>query len=193
MKTTLYTIIKTGLVLSLTSSLLQALDFTGKQISPGVWSYNLTFGVYENYSIGQQYTTITLTGLSGVLSASGPSSTSFPQGPLDTLNLEWTPTVLDKGTSVQWVHDGPGTGNFPGYMFVYDFRIYADTSATEGLATLTTDGFSTDTTHGLRDLDIQGTVNGPVSSIPEPSTYLLLGLGTLVGAVWQLRRRARRS
>ena len=47
----------------------------------------LTFAPLDNYSIFQPTTTITLTGLFGVTTAAGPTSTDFPQGNLDTTNL----------------------------------------------------------------------------------------------------------
>ena len=143
------------------------------------WSYDLTFDPLDNYSVFQEFTTITLSGLFGVTSASGPTSTDFPLPFLDAGNLEWTSHVLNGGTEVQWTHDGGGTGNFPTDQHVFGFTLFAS-GATNGLVSLATDGMSRDITNllpgGGFDLDISGFVAGPVAA-PEPSTWMMMFLG----------------
>jgi hypothetical protein len=173
----------------------EAVSFSLSSVGGGSWIYTLTYDPLDNYSIFQPSTTITLTGLSGVTSALGPTSTDFdpPGGFLDTLNLNWTPAVLDGGTAVSWTHVGSGTGNFGGAKHVFGFTIVAPGAET-ALVTLVTDGFSRDTTNplpdGTFDLDIATEELGPVApAVPEPTTGVLLGSGLL----WAFRsvRRSR--
>ena len=168
-----------------------AVSINGSQVAPNEWAYDLTFAPLDNYSIFQPNTTITLTGLFGVTSATGPTSTDFPNSFINTLNLAWVAKVLGGGTTVQWTHMGPGTGNFSTVQHIFGFDVFAS-GAQNGLVSLTTSGFSRDTTNplpgGSFNLDIAGVVAGPVASVPEPETYamLLAGLG-LMGFV--VRRR----
>ena len=161
----------------------------GTQVTPTEWSYDLTFAPLDNYSIFQPTTTITLTGLFGVTTAAGPTSTDFPEGNLDTTNLNWTAQVLADGTEVQWTHVGPGTGNFDTDKHVFGFRVFAD-GAVNGLVTVASSGISRDTHDPLPDgsfnLDFTGTVAGPIaptSVVPEPSSLIsaCLGLAGLAG------------
>lgn len=171
------------------SPLAQAVQFIGNQTAPGVWTYDLIYNPNDNYSIypvasqATNLTTITLTGLFGVTSATGPQSTSYTNSYANTLNLAWAPQVLNGGTTVQWTHTGPGTGNFDTDMFVYGFRIYA-TGAIDGQAYMVTNGFSKDTHLGGADVDIAAGISGPVAAVPESETYamFLAGLG-LMGAI----------
>lgn len=163
-----------------------AVSITGSQTAPTEWTYDLTFAPLDNYSIFQDNTTITLTGLFGVTSATGPTSTDFvPTGGYhDLINLDWSAQVLNAGTTVQWTHIGAGTGNFNNELHIFGFRVFA-TGAQNGVVSLATDGFSRDINNplpnGTFDLDIVSRVAGPVAAVPEPETYamLLAGLGLL--------------
>lgn len=157
-----------------------AVTISGDQVSTTEWSYDLAFAPLDNYSIFQSATTITLTGLFGVTSATGPTSTDFDY-PLNLVNLGWNAQVIDGGTTVQWTHIGPGTGNFTTEKHIFGFDVFAS-GAVDGLAFLATNGVSRDTTNPLADgtfnLDIASFVNGPVApAIPEPATWMLIGLG----------------
>lgn len=169
------------------SPMVQAVQFAGSETAPGIWTYDLTYNSLDNYSIYTPETTITITGLFGVTGATGPTSTTFADPWLSGINLAWTPEVLDGGTTVKWTHVGSGTGNFDTDMFVSGFKVFA-TGAVSGVASLGTNGFSTDTTNGGLDRDIVARITGPVAPVPEPETYamFLAGLG-LLGAV--ARRR----
>ncbi len=103
----------TTLTLLLSAAASEAVSFSLSSVGGGTWTYTLTYDPLDNYSIFQPSTTITLSGLSGVSDAFGPTSTDFdpPGGVFDTLNLEWAPAVLDGGTAVSWTHTGGGTGN----------------------------------------------------------------------------------
>jgi uncharacterized protein YjbI with pentapeptide repeats len=139
--------------------------FTATQSGPAQWTYTLTFAPLVNYSIFQSTTTITLTGLVGVTSAAGPTTTDFPvtvNPDLNAVNLNWSATV--NGGTVVFTHVGPGTGNFPDFRHAFGFTINAS-GAGNGTAQLATTGFSRDTTNPLPDgtfnLDITDTANGP--------------------------------
>jgi PEP-CTERM motif len=173
----------------------EAVSFTLSSVVGDNWSYTLTYDPLDNYSIFQPSTTINVTGLSGVTSALGPTSTDFdpPGGFLDTINLDWTPAVLAGGTAVSWTHIGSGTGNFGEPKHVFGFTIIAPGAQT-GLAALSTDGFERDTTNplpdGTFDLDISTEVLGPTASaVPEPATGFLIGSGVLCLLRLQRRRR----
>jgi hypothetical protein len=175
-----------------------ALSIVGSQVSPTEWSYDLTFDPLDNYSVFQQFTTITLSGLSGVTSALGPTSTDFGISFIDAINLDWTAQVENGGSTVQWTHDGLGTGDFQIDKHIFGFRVFA-LGAADGLVSLVTDGFSRDLTDAFPDgsfeLDIAGLVAGPVATpaTPEPSTWamLLIGFAGLGLAGWRTRSRGR--
>ncbi len=161
--------------------------FTGTQTGPNQWTYTLTFAPLVNYSIfpvatsNTNLTTITLTGLFGVTSAAGPTSTDFPSGgsptDLNAINLNWSAAVLNGGTKVVYTHVGPGTGNFTNFRHAFGFTINAS-GAVNGTAPLATSGFSRDTTNQLPDgtfkLDITGTTDGPA---PTASSMSVLATG----------------
>jgi len=183
------------LAVLMTPATSEAVSFTLSSVVGDNWIYTLTYEPLDNYSIFQPSTTITVTGVSGVTSALGPTSTDFdpPGGFLDTLNLDWTPAVLSGGTAVSWTHIGSGTGNFGEPKHVFGFTIIAPGAQT-GVAAVATDGFERDLSNplpnGSFDLDISTEVRGPtVSAVPEPAIGLLIGSGLLYA--FQLRRRRR--
>ena len=184
-----------GSLLLLPADKASAVSIVGSQIAPTEWSYDLTFAPLDNYSIFQQFTTITLSGLYGVTSATGRTSTDFPNSFIDAINLNWTAQVLNGGTVVQWTHNGAGTGNFGSVQHIFGFHVFAS-GAQDGLVSLTTDGFSRDTNNPLPnnsfDVDISGSVNGPVAAVPEPETYamMLAGLGLLGFAARRRKQKA---
>jgi hypothetical protein len=154
-----------------------AVHFTPSQTGPATWQYTLTFDPLDNYSISQTNTTITLSGLSGVTAATGPTSTDFPPA-LNATNLAWTAQVLNGGTKVVWTIVGGGTGNFGTAMHVFGFSVTA-AAAQNGTATFATSGMSRDTGSPLPgggfNLDVTGSVAGPVAAGGP-------GTGTAVGA-----------
>lgn len=173
-----------------------AVAVLGHQVAPNQWSYDLTYAALDNYSIFQPTTTITLTGLSGVTAATGPTSTDFAAAPLNAINLAWSAEVLNGGTAVRWTHLGPGTGNFSIDKHVFGFNIFAE-HAIDGIVAYATDGFSRDTNlalpNGSFDLDISSSVAGPVAApavVPEPPGLCLM-LGALAGLAGTLRRHRR--
>ena len=151
------------------TSTAHALTFEASATAPGVWTYTLTYEPWDNYSIFQSTTTITLSGLHGVTAASGPVSTDFDNADISALNLAWTPQVLEGGSKGVWTHVGPGTGNWWIPKHVYGFQVFA-TGAVTGTVSLVTDGFARDipnngTTDPIfdgRDLDVATTALGPV-------------------------------
>ncbi len=167
----------------------------GHQVAPNQWTYDLTYAPFDNYSVFQATTTITLTGLSGVTAATGPSATDFT-GSLDATNLAWTAAILNGGMAVRWTHFGPGTGNFSVDKHVSGFSIFAE-HASDGIVAYATDGFSRDTNlelpNGSFDLDINSSVAGPVAAptvVPEPPVVWLM-LGALAGLAGVLHRYRR--
>jgi hypothetical protein len=152
------------LVLIFTPLHLNAVSFSGQMSGTNRWTYTLTFAPLDNYSIFQQNTTITLSGLFGVIGATGPHSTDFPSAYIDGINTNWLVEVLESGTKVRWTHLGPGTGNFNTQQNVFDFQVFAH-GATNGAVALTTSGFSRDTNNPLPDgsfnVDIAACAAGP--------------------------------
>lgn len=163
-----------------------AVSFTLDAQSGDTWTYTLTYYPWDNYAIPELAgeAKVRLTGLSGVVSASGPTSTSYSNPILSAINLAWTAEVLAGGTEVVWTHVGPGTGNFDVPMHVFGFSVTAP-GQVSGSVRYATTGFSTDVDRGLEGRDVVGAVVGPV---PEPSTWALALAGAgLVG--WASRRR----
>src|SRR5579871_6381069 len=140
----------------------RAVSFTCVQAGPTTWIYNLTFDPEDNYSIFQGTTTITLSGLSGVTQAFAPTSTDFT-GSAAMVNLAWSPSVLNGGTTVVWSHTGGGTGNFGVPKHVNGFSITSGAPA--GVVSISTSGVSRDMDNplpgGTFNVDISGTVIGP--------------------------------
>jgi hypothetical protein len=172
-----------------------AVSWTLTQAGPFTWTYTLTFDPLDNYSIFQGSTTITMNGLTGVTSAGAPTLTDFT-GSLDTLNLAWTPQVLNGGTTVVWTHVGGGTGNFGTAKHVFGFSITAPT-ASNGSVSFVTSGMSRDVGNPLPgggfNVDISGSVQGPRAALPAtpaPSTLTLalVSIGFFVVA-YQIKRR----
>ena len=165
---------------------------TGTEISPTEWEYNLVFAPEDNFSITQPDTTITLTGLYGVTSAAGPTSTTFPSSYINGINLDWSAQVLDGGTEVVWTHVGPGTGNFSVQEEDEGFEVFA-TGAVNGTVSFATSGLSTDEPDPV-NRDSSGSVAGPVApeaaAVPEPSSVSLIALGS--GVLLLARRRRTR-
>jgi hypothetical protein len=156
-----------------------AVSFTNTQAGPNTWVYTLTFAPEDNYSVTQPSTTITLTGLAGVTSATGPTSTDFPNGNPAVINLSWTAQVVNGGTTVVWTHAGGGTGNFNSVQHVYGFSITAE--APNGTAALATNGFSRDINYPLPGggfgLDIIGNAVGPANTTSVVLPQIAFGGG----------------
>jgi len=150
-----------------------AVSFTNTQAGPNTWVYTLTFAPEDNYSVTQASTTITLTGLTGVTSASGPTSTDFP-GTLNTVNLAWTAQVTNGGTTVIWTHVGGGTGDFNSVQHVFGFSVTAN--APNGTAALVTSGFSRDLPNPVNQ-DISGNAVGPAATTLVVLPQIAFGAG----------------
>lgn len=144
-----------------------AVTFTDSQVGPTKWTYDITFGPLDNYSVFQPNTTITLSGLSGVTAAAGPTSTDFP-GTLNDVNLNWTAQVTNGGTTVVWTHVGAGTGNFPTPQHIFGFSVTAP-AAHNGTVSYSTSGFAQDVGNGGAHLDISGSIAGPAGSAAPTS------------------------
>ena len=166
-----------------------AVQFALTGVGSGVFSYTLTYDPLDNYAIPgwEDIATIRLSGLTGVVSAAGPTSTSYDNEFGNSVNLNWTAEVLAGGTEVVFTHIGPGTGNYDVPMYVYDFSITAPGQGV-GVVSFETSGFRTDTTNGLIDRDIAGRVGGPVP-VPEPATWALLLSGLFIAAAASKGRR----
>lgn len=181
-----------ALATSLAVTASQAVEFKLSGATADTWTYTLTYNPLDNYAIPGLATeaTIRLTGLAGVVSATGPVATDFvPDAPhLDGINLNWTAQVLNGGTEVVWTHVGPGTGNFDVDKHVFGFSVFAP-GATSGAASLQTTGFSTDVTYGSLPRDIQGQVMGPTAAVPEPESWALALIGVATAGGMLRRRR----
>lgn len=175
-----------------------AVHWTVSQAGPPTWTYTLTFDPEDNYNRFQSPTTITMTGLSGVTAAGAPTSTDFPAGALTTINLAWTPQVLNGGTTVVWSNSTGGTGNFATPKNVFGFTVTA-ANAPNGTVAFATSGFALDTTNP-NSLDISGSVAGPSATgttptVPAagPLTLALLSIALAAAATWQLKGRRREA
>ena len=143
--------------------LVQAASFVGTQTGPNEWTYTLTYDVNDNYAIsecGATQATITLSGLTGAVNATSPTSLD---GGLSATNLLWTPVITAGGTVVTWTHIGPGTGNPTSPAHVFGFKVTTATSATNGTVNVASDGFSVDVNHSpsCGERDFVATTNGP--------------------------------
>ncbi len=167
----------------------QAVTFTLVSAGPPTWTYNLTFAPLDNCDIDTSPTTITMTGLSGVTGAAGPTSSDFA-GALDTSNRNWTPAFTS--TSVTWTNPTCGSGNFPVPKTVYGFTITAP-SVSSGLASFATHGFQVDG-HGAV-VDASGSIAGPSTTtsgavpVMSPVAFLITMIGLGCAGAYEARRR----
>ena len=169
-----------------------AVHWICSQTGPSTWTYTLQVDPEDNFNVSQSSTTITMTGLSGVTSATGPTSSDFTGGIATTI-LAWTPQVLNGGTEVVWTTNSGGTGNFDSVQHVFGFSITA-AGAANGTASFATNGFQVDDNGPI--LDISGTVAGPTASAaqtPAPATLLLVSVGLLLAGLYVLRSRRLRA
>jgi hypothetical protein len=159
-----------------------AVIVTGQQISPTEWMYTVSYEPLDNYAVCPppgNVATITLTGLSGVTSATAPTSTDIDTVTSDpttinffnSVNLAWVPEVLNGGTAVRWTHLGPGTGNWSVPLHVFGFKVVTAAPVQSGTVNVATDGFSMDVSASgpcpvqpADDRDFIGTTKGPVGA-----------------------------
>jgi hypothetical protein len=152
-----------------------AVHWISSQTDPSTWTYTLQIDPLDNYDISQPSTTITMTGLTGVTAATGPTSSDFP-GVIGTNILAWTPQVLNGGTKVVWTINSGGTGNFPTVQHVFGFSITAPGAFNGNNASFATSGFQVDSNGPIRD--ISGTVAGPTATAPPPNATTSVPLAT---------------
>jgi hypothetical protein len=178
----------------------QAVDFVLESHVGDAWTYTLVYDPYDNMSFAESgvHATVTLTGLSGVTTVSGPTSTDFPSQEINDVQLQWTGSILDGGSTVVFANllQRVGTGNYATQKHVYGFTLIAP-GAVEGDVDLATNGFyfgafpanTNGGTNPANDRDIAKAVAGPVA-VPEPATWamMILGFAATGGAV--RRRRA---
>ncbi len=170
---------------------LKAVQWTLTSAGPPTWTYTLTFDPLDNCNIFVSPTTITMTGLTGVTSAGGPTSSDFT-GSLDTSNRAFTPSVLNGGTKVVWTNPTCGTGNFGVAKHLFGFTITA-AAALNGSVSFATSGMARD--NGVSNSrDISGSVAGPAGSgalptTPAPPTLVLLSISLAIVCAWQVKRR----
>jgi len=176
----------------------QAVQWTLTSAGPPTWTYTLTFDPLDNCNLFVSPSTITMTGLTGVTAAGGPTSSDFPPGSLDTNNRNWVPQVLNGGTKVVWTNTTCGTGNFGSNMRVLGFTITAAGSP-NGTASFATTGMAKDT-GTANSVDISGSVGGPSSTgtatpgpvgapAASPLSLTILSLGLAAAGTWQVKRR----
>ena len=157
----------------------QAASFVGTQTGPTEWTYTLTYDPLDNYAVCPppgDVARIRLTGLSGVVSATAPTSLSQEPAPgLSPGNLEWIPEVSHGGTVVTWTKQGPGTGNFGVPMQVFGFKVLTATPVANGTVRAASDGFSVDVSvtgpcpvQPQDDRDFSMTTSGPVAPAFTP-------------------------
>ena len=176
----------------------QAVQWTLTSAGPPVWTYTLTFDPLDNCNIFVSPSTITMTGLSGVVIAGTPTGSDF-SGSLATNNQNWIGQVQNGGTKVVWTNATCGSGNFGVAKHVTGFTITAPVSSNGNVAFATT-GMAKDT--GVANsIDITGSVAGPAAAAapavfyPTPTasaaTLTLLALVLIALGMWQVRRRMR--
>jgi hypothetical protein len=160
----------------------RAVIIIGQQVSATEWMYTVTYEPLDNYAVCPppgNVATITLTGLSGVTSATAPTSTDIDTVTSDptiinffnSINLAWVPEVLNGGTAVRWTHLGPGTGNWSVPLHVFGFKVVTAAPAQSGTVNVASDGFSVDVSvsgpcpvQPAADRDFIGTTEGPVGA-----------------------------
>ena len=166
-------------LLVLVAPAVQAASFVGTQTGPNEWTYTLTYDPLDNYAVCPppgDVARIRLTGLSGVVSATAPTSLSQEPAPgLSPGNLEWIPEVSHGGTVVTWTNQGPGTGNFGVPMQVFGFKVLTATPVPNGTVRAASDGFSVDVSvtgpcpvQPQDDRDFSMTTSGPVAAAFTP-------------------------
>jgi hypothetical protein len=135
----------------------QAARFDGVQTGAAEWTYTLTYDPLDNYAVcaPDAVASIVLSGVHGVAFATGPTSTDFESEVLDVVNLAWWPEVSSDGTAVTWRHFGGGTGNFDVPKHVFGFRVFTAAPAPNGVATVTSTGFSIDRPCPVQPADIR--------------------------------------
>jgi hypothetical protein len=176
-----------------------AVHWISSQTGPSTWTYTLQIDPLDNFNISQSSTTITMTGRTGVTSATGPTSSDFPQPFGSSASvLGWTPQVLNGGTKVVWTINGGGTGNFSTVQKIFGFSITAP-GASNGTASFVTNGFQVDSNGPIRD--ISGSVAAPSTTAPPPTTpvvgapaattftLVLMSLGLALAGSYAVKRR----
>ena len=161
---------------------IRAVIITGQQVTATEWTYTVTYEPLDNYAVCPppgDVAIITLIGLSGVTSATAPTSTDIDTVTSDptaidffnSVNLAWVPEVLNGGTEVRWTHFGPGTGNWSVPLHVFGFKVFTAAPVASGTVNVTSEGFSIDVSGSGRcpvqpadDRDFIGTTEGPVGT-----------------------------
>ncbi|MEQ1948311.1 MAG: hypothetical protein ABL995_14055 [Bryobacteraceae bacterium] len=137
-----------------------AVQFRLASVNGSKWTYTLTYDSLDNY---RSPVTITLSGLSGVVSATGPTSTDFPAGSLASeTELAWVASVQGGGTTVVWTQNSGGTGNYGDTHHAFGFSVTAN-NAVAGTGALLTNGFCIDDGPPCTSLDISTRVQAPVA------------------------------
>ncbi|MEQ1948233.1 MAG: hypothetical protein ABL995_13650 [Bryobacteraceae bacterium] len=138
-----------------------AVHFTLASVAGSTWTYTLTLDPLDNYCVqgGSCTATIRLSGLSGVVSATTPTSSDAGGGSAG--NLRWLPAVENGGTGVVWQMTNGGTGNLSNAVHVFGFSVTAPGAVT-GVASVITSQFCRDNGTPCTDLNIDAAVAGPV-------------------------------
>ncbi|MEQ1886896.1 MAG: hypothetical protein ABL967_17675 [Bryobacteraceae bacterium] len=151
-----------------------AVHFTLASAVGNTWTYTLTFDPLDNYCVqgGACTATVRLAGLSGVTSATAPTSSDAGGGGAG--NLRWLPAVENGGTGVVWQMTNGGTGNMSNPVHVFGFTVTAPGAVT-GVASVITSEFCRDDGSPCTSLNIDTAVAGPVAATA----------GTIAGSIAQ--------